>query len=372
MAFLAKKVPKIFPSKTKKGHEDLLSPDQKTKGTSLFRKLAREGGKDFHQDPAPHTPLPTPAAHGQSPIAQALDCHCHSSDDHSSASTLESSPTPTPRETKDPKTLVLPDLPKLAFPSQEGGKTPTTRRITAVPSAMRLGPRPTEEDDLPPPVALVSVPSEFSFPPPPPACGSSEDGGWAVARCLTHAPPRAGEWDDATIESDLEDCSHHDPDKSNREEAAVGSLSQQQERFQREQATAQASAIMKPWIDRAARLALLQNRVCANPPEHSTESDGMKNRTHSPQRIGTQVNFAPLVLQRRRMREAALANLRPRPEGVMSHRQLLASLEEGRSTRTSTAVASKSSNTNSSCEEHEGLAPAPRIVKWHVVRQPCK
>lgn len=65
-----------------------------------------------------------------------------------------------------------------------------------------------------------------------------------------HAPPlTTDDWDESTIESQMDQAETDDSNKS-------ASISEQQQRkrdgFEHGIATAQALAIMKPWIERAA------------------------------------------------------------------------------------------------------------------------
>eukprot|EP00533_Pseudo-nitzschia_delicatissima_P008541 CAMPEP_0116081616 /NCGR_PEP_ID=MMETSP0327-20121206/2293_1 /TAXON_ID=44447 /ORGANISM="Pseudo-nitzschia delicatissima, Strain B596" /LENGTH=372 /DNA_ID=CAMNT_0003572365 /DNA_START=587 /DNA_END=1705 /DNA_ORIENTATION=- len=372
MAFLAKKVPKIFPSKTKKGNDDLLPSRHsynKGKGSSLFRKVAREG------ETGPETQHRTPVTEKKThkvllATGEAFDCCEESnnnnnnnmqnicSDAHSDASTLESSPTPVPRETMDPTMLVLPDLPTLEFPCPNGIHESNNNKATPRPSSLRLAPRPIAHDDSnefpAPPVALISVPMEFQFPPPPTSSRV------VVASCLTHPPPRVGEWDDATIESQelLDDDKEAETDESHLESSSLSLQQQQQQQQQQQRETATTQAIMKPWIERAARLALLQNRACGN----YRETEGPHQ-----QRLLADEGFAPLIRQRRR--EAALLNLR-QEEGY-NPRALLASLEKGQRD-TTTAAAPKPVMDSSKLHSEQSPTHTPRIVRWHVVRQPCK
>jgi len=176
-------------------------------------------------------------------------------ENNSEAATLESAPTtPSPRvDTMHPRLMSLPDL---AFPSdrqehidnpsipvimnmnnrhntnQSGVSSGTTR---SNPSSLRLLPRPLppapieienenekadnnnilrstcgdksqpkHNHDLPPPVASVSIPVGIDFVLPP-AAKKARLGG---------PPPRAGEWDDATLESHPADSrtSHSKPE----------------------------------------------------------------------------------------------------------------------------------------------------------------
>ncbi len=382
MAFLAKNVPKIFPSKSRKGHENILVSNtnqchKKNKTSFLFRNRAREGKKEDGQDPAPQTPSERPQhpAQFQSP---ALNCNCNNSDSHSNDSTLESSPTLTPHETMDPVTLALPDLPNLTFPSEacdhdaRNNNHYTTTTTTnnnnnhrsncgMEKNSRTLAPRPMPvyESDCIPPVALVSVPNYFSFPPQPPASMDLSlplEGG----RYLTHAPRRTGEWDDATIESQIDLVEINDRNKS------TTSMSEQQWRqdgLERDTATAQASAIMKPWIKRAARLALWQK--IANEKLEETNSEQRDANTES---------FANLLyLQRKRTRQATCANLCPGAEElVVNHRALLSSLEiEKNALRRGRTIAIDNEETLND-QEPELWERSPRIVKWHMVRQPYK
>jgi len=376
MAFLAKKVPKIFPSKTKKGNDDLLPSRHsynKGKGSSLFRKFSREGetGLETQQ----HTPVTEKKTHKVLlATGETFDCCGESnnnnnnvqnicSDAHSGASTLESSPTPVPRETMDPTMLVLPDLPTLEFPRPKGHhESNNNNKTTPLLASLRLAPRPIAHDDSnefpAPPVALISVPMEFEFPPPPPPTTSRV----VVASCLTRPPPRAGEWDDATIESQellVDDDDDEAETDQSRPESSSLSQQQQQQQQQRETTTAQASAIMKPWIERAARLALLQNRACGN----YREAEGSYQ-----QRLLADESFAPLIRQRRR--EAALLNLRP--EEGYNPRKLLASLEKGQRDTPRTRTAPKATMDSSKPHSEQSPSHTPRTVRWHVVRQPCK
>lgn len=314
MAFLATKVPKIFPSKSRKGHENHLAP--------------KEGEELRLQSPA-------------------VDCNGNgsSNDSHSNDSTLESSPTLTPREIKDPVTLVLPDLPNLAVPNKNScnnnyhnnasSNNNDNNGIIETNAALRSMPA---HDDFPP-VALVSVPSDFTFPPLPPTNSSP-------VRCLTHAPPRNGEWDDATIESQVEQA-----DTSDDTEPSTSSLSQH-DHNQQDAAVAQASAMMKPWIERAARLALLQTMA--------------NEKLAGERRLQTKANaksFANLVLlQRARTRQATMQQAKD-----TTHRTLLASLEKEQNTAARAALPTPMDDDDD--DDKAGLECAPRIVKWHMVRK---
>ncbi len=362
MAFLAKKVPKIFPSsKTRKGQDDLLSSPRhgKKRGTSVFQKLIREpnsGNKSCEQEQT----LVNKNMHNvqQLHAGEPLDCCGESknknfpcnSDGHSHASTLESSPTPIPRETMDPNMLMLSDLPTLEFPSPKSinksiQESINNNQTTPLPPSLKHVPRPIphENDSPPPPVAIVSFPMEFAFPPPP----SPQKSRIVVANsCLTRPPPRACEWDDATIEShELVDDENAEAD-SHVESSS--SLTQQQET-----ANAQGSIIMKPWIERAARLALLQ---------------------HKANRIISHTNF--VALDRQRHREATL--LKNLPDH--NPRALLASLEKKKQPESTTSkIATKPQKTafgtrssiqdSLSCTE-QNPPQTNRVVKWHVVRKP--
>jgi len=187
-------------------------------------------------------------------------------------STFESSPTPTPnndtRETLETDAMSLPDVPKLNFPShnEEHQQHPTSMHNRSVlnpsrkqgrrqrhsvsdmrssalkPSSssrnrIKYTPKPQflsqyddegeyEEyinrikglDDMPPPVDLVSFSSNQSKPSPV----------FAKTRgCISGPPPLASDWDDETIESHYQDETDE----------------------------------MKPYIDRASKLALLQNKA---------------------------------------------------------------------------------------------------------------
>lgn len=376
MAFLAKKVPKIFPStKTRKGHDDiLLSPRHgKKKGAFLFRRLIREPSPGNQSCEQEQTPINHNNRMQQLDTVEPLDCCGESknqnfpcnSDGHSHASTLESSPTPLPRETMDPNVLVLPDLPTLEFPSPKGITESINENInssnptsTPLPPSLRLVPRPisheTESPSPPPPVALISFPIEFAFPPPP------KSRVVVANSCLTRPPPRACEWDDATIESHelLDSDEDEDDDKAETDNHVESSLTQQQVTT-----NAQASIIMKPWLERAARLALLQNRA---------------NRIIS-HTTTTTTSFAPVDRQRH---PTLLKNL---PDH--NPRALLASLEKKTKspTTTTTRIASKTTMTPSrtasdtnfpmrqqDSSSEEDLPQTNRVVKWHVVRKPYK
>lgn len=378
MTFLAKKVPKIFPSKSRKGHENSLVSNQShniNKTSFLFRNRAREGTKEYGPDPVPQTTpseRPQPPAQLQSP---ALNCNCNNSDSHSNDSTLESSPTLTPRETMDPVTLALPDLPNLTFPSEacdhdarnHNNNHHHHRSNCGMETSSRtLAPRPTTvyESDCIPPVALVSVPNHFSFPHQPPTTSSMDlslrlEGG----RYLTHAPPRAGEWDDATIESQIDP-----PVEIDDRNKSTTSMSEQpaQAALERDTATAQASAIMKPWIQRAARLALLQNIA----------NEKKLQETNREQRDANTEGFANLLfLQRKSTRQATSANLRPGAEEelVVNHRALLSSLENEKNALCfGRTVALDNDEETVNDQEPQVLERSPRIVKWHMVRQPYK
>lgn len=310
MAFLSTKVPKIFPSKSRKGHKN---------------HLATKEAEDIRLE------------------SPAVDCNGNSNDSHSNDSTLESSPTLTPREIKDPVTLVLPDLPNLAVPNKKSCSNTNNdnasstnndnNNIIETNAALRSMPA---HDDFPP-VALVSVPSDFAFPPLPSTNSSP-------VRCLTHAPPRNGEWDDATIESQVEQADTSD----------VTELSQH-DHNQQDAAVAQASAMMKPWIERAARLALLQTMA-------NEKLAGERN-------LQTKANaksFANLVLlQRARTRQATMQQTKD-----TTHRTLLASLEKEQKTTARAALPIPMDNDGDGDDDDKaGLECAPRIVKWHMVRK---
>ena len=354
MAFLAKQVPKIFPSKSRKDHETIQASNGKTKTPFLFRNLTREGKKEDRSVPAPQTPKERPQ-HQEQLQSPALNCNCNSSDSHSNASTLESSPTLTPRETMDSVTLALPDLPNLTFPPKASDPhvhyTATTNDNCVRTLAPRTTPPHKSDSDSGsiPPVALVSVPKEFSFD----LSSSSLLNG--EARCLTHAPPRTGDWDDATIESQI--------DQAETDSQSKSSISEQQQQRKRDElerdvATAQASLIMRPWIEWAARLALLQK--IANE----------KLETNSEQRDANLSLLLQANLQRTRMRHTTRANLRPRPERLaINQRALLSSLEKEKNT-TTTVVAIDNNETRNDHQEPELVEPSPRIVKWHMVREP--
>merc|ERR1712137_1343974 len=223
-------------------------------------------------------------------------------------------------------------------------------------------PMPVYESDCIPPVALVSVPNYFSFPPQPPASMDLSlplEGG----RYLTHAPRRTGEWDDATIESQIDLVEIDDRNKS------TTSMSEQQWRqdgLERDTATAQASAIMKPWIKRAARLALLQNIA----------NEKKLQETNREQRDANTESFANLMfLQRKSTRQATSANLRPGAEEelVVNHRDLLSSLENEKNALCfGRTVALDNDEETVNDQEPKVLERSPRIVKWHMVRQPYK
>ena len=358
MAFLAKQVPKLFPSKSRKGHETIQVSNGKTKTPSLFRNLTREGKKEDRPVPAPQTPKEQPQ-HQEQLQSPALNCNCNSSDSHSNASTLESSPTLTPRETMDPVTLALPDLPNLTFPPK--ASDPHVHHTATINDncVRTLAPRTTPlhksdpDSDSIPPVASVSVPNEFSFD------LSSSSLLRGEARCLTHAPPRTGDWDDATIESQIDQAETDGPSKASISEQQQQQQQQQRKRdeLERDIATAQASLIVRPWIERAARLALLQK--IANE----------KLETNNEQRDANLSSMLQANLKRTRMRRTTRANLRPRPEGpAINQRALLSSLEKEKNT-TTTVVAMDNNETRNN-QEPELVERSPRIVKWHMVREP--
>lgn len=526
-AFLAKKVPKIFPSKKKTNETTptaLSSTRRKTEKVtaSLFRRLSgntnrkaaactpnASATKDLTLAHAAATRTPTSAmdidrameptkehalascdcanqqqhqqqqqhetkhyaVHCNKPLTSSKgDCCCNSSS-HSDASTLESSPTSTPRETMDPALLSFPDLPKLAFPSSPGkeegdGRVLATAPNTSIPPSLRLVPRRAtapstpnqaelhhhdhqqqqqqqqdgeisydcdDEDEhdetdgfLPPPLTHVSIPMELEFVLPPPSPVAKTKG------YLWGPPPRTGEWDDATIESQPLDDHHpqeeeHENNDTRREATATATsqdadsaLALQQ---QREKAAAQASALMKPWIERAARLALLQNRACGNPTHNNHNHTILNSDDKSPEedarrKVGPasegttneaaaaepkpmqpldaqDERVTPLLLRRTRQqqREAALqqCGLRPRLESnlLYHNRALLASLEQQRRRRREatananvnananlrpTTCSASSSSSSSSFTQEKQREPrlAPRIVKWHVVRHPSQ
>ena len=404
--------------------------DHKGKGIPLFRKIVRENQQQ--QEVEEEEVLRTPVTHHrrhqpQTPVADTADCHNNNNtygnsnsnssiDGHnSSASTIDSSPTLTPREPMDrPTLLVLPDLfdPNFPSPHQEGQtKSIENTNNNNIPFSPRLAPR--QAADRPPPVAHVSVPAKFFFLLP------ASEGLDSSPNRILRPPPRAGEWDDATIESRILQDNNDDDDNNNNNnndddnnsnnndddddpEAAeteteldqarklrTQSRQQFQQQLQREKAAAQASAIMKPWIERATRLALLQNRVCGNlqetdasgtrtpVPQQKHDRSNNKNNNYnnssssnsSTQGIG---NGAPLLFQRQR-KTALAVNFRPRPEGGLHHnRALLASLEKGRDPKTKTASieagAAVVCNANAKTQQEQQQRSAPRIVKWHMVR----
>ena len=257
----------------------------------------------------------------------------------------------------DPVAIVLPDLPNLAVPekntcSNNGSSNNASSNCNAVPTSLALAPRPVSaHDDLPPPVALVSVPSDFSFPP---SINASP------ARCLTHAPPRSGEWDDATIESQVEQ-----PDTSDDQDCDPDCDQDPSSHDHKDVAAAQASAIMKPWIERAARLALLQKMA------NERLAAGEKNL-----QTGTKTeSFANLVLLQRTRATGRVT--RPAKVRNANHRTLLASLEQEQNPtkaelsqhRTIPMHDNTNTNTNTNDDDKADLECAPRIVKWHMVRK---
>jgi len=372
-------------------------------------------------------------------------------ENNSEAATLESAPTtPSPRvDTMHPRLMSLPDL---AFPSdrqehidnpsipmimnmnnhhntnQSGVSSGTTR---SNPSSLRLLPRPlppapieienekadnnnilrsTCDDivtsqpkhnhDLPPPVASVSIPvgmyGHFVLPPTP-----------KMTRAyLSSPPPRAGEWDDATLEShpaepeeqeDDDDYGNYELDnaydydttyetrianqmrRSNNNSSAsctfshqaaatiasptkstLLSLSEQQQQEKRDKATAQAMATMKPWIERAALLALLQTRASSHREQERRNQRGSSNIRRSQAAI-----------------EVATPSPRFRQREIGRNRALLASLEplERRQHQgqdyseavTATATAKISLGINERQQLQQQHSPPPRIVKWHIV-----
>jgi len=195
----------------------------------------------------------------------ACDCHDAGSEEDS---TLETSPTPVPRETKDPTLLLsVPDLPELSFPDRT--KDNASNQPDGVPAAAaeavtpkQLLPRPLKFAKTPdssssccdgdgeedrearrsattPPVAHVEVPvahQPFALAPLLPDLGG---------RFTDRPPPRAGEWDDNTLESHPIHQQEEDEDETMHSEAD-------------DDADYEAVVKMKPLIERAARMALLQ------------------------------------------------------------------------------------------------------------------
>lgn len=191
-------------------------------------------------------------------------------------------------------------------------------------------------EDLPPPVTVVCVPEghcPFVSVLPPRSPKTKTRG------CLSGPPPRAlalgtalpCEWDDATIESECE------RESSTATTTITITARVSSEERERDKATAiaavEAAAKIKPWIERAARLALLQNKACSSMDQQEEQKQ-----------------------QRQRQRRFVAPRIR---RGA-----LLASLEQGR-----TANTRATSNRGTTEEQQPRPCPPPsRIVKWHVVR----
>jgi hypothetical protein len=492
MAFLSKKVSKIFPSSKGGNCQDdpspVSRPSQHHKGNgrviAIFRKLSPEASKPKTSDVAStkggsrsgifsvtrkqsmancqqqqpqESPSTTQKKHGTQLITKGdtFDrSEYYDYENNSDAATLESSPTtPRPRDdTVDPRLMSLPDLPELAFPSnqqdsmytpsipmmmnhhntnQSGGSSGTTR---SNPSSLRLLPRPlppvpiekendkvdnnnnvlrnsccdnsrTKHDhDLPPPVVSVSIPVGMGPFVLPPTTNANK-----TRACLSGPPPRAGEWDDATLESHPPEKDEQEDDDdygfdydttyetrianhrrnsstcSNSTQAATTptkspsylesspswdrlSLSeqqhQQQQQEKRDKATAQAMATMKPWIERAALLALLQTRASS----HSERERDPSRRNHRNSGIVGQRNNI-------RRNQAAFEDAAPSPRfrqrEIGRNRALLASLEplerqQGQD-YSEEATAKVSSGTNERQQLQQQHPRPPRIVKWYIV-----
>jgi len=348
--------------------------------------------------------------------------HCET---HSEAATIESSPTPTPRETMDVAVLSLPDLPKLAFPSSQAAgsgnnSNNSNSNVNSTPpppttpnnnfntshnhntSPPRLLPRPRTLDSppqqqqqqqqtannnhcnldcnqngdhdseneqhptLPPPVALVSFPNcpELVLPPPSPVS--------KTRGCLSGPPPRATDWDDATIESSCngngnEDCKEHEHPHPHPTAATTA---------HKHETAARAAATMKPWIERAARLALLQNKACClDRNQQQSLQQSQQYESSATTTVGLQPRLSLAMKQRREKgqqqhlhQRALLAALEreERSQLLRSRDPFVVGAEQPRSSQSPR----QQSQQQLQQQGEQVQVQSPRIVKWHVVRHP--
>jgi len=275
--------------------------------------------------------------------------------------------------------LSLPDISKLSFPPHHDAAGPKNSNASNDPSSPGLLPRPllpvlgSDEAKLNlyfashpesydsrndtrdgddncgsridlPPVDFVCVPVDFVLSPLSPMAKTKG--------CLRGPPPRASEWDDTTIESQIRPSKEEDNDNCNDDVAnnldledspaetttrssdesspqKFSSVEQHQPQ-QRDEATTEATvpatvpatATTKHWIERAARHAERQRRRRSLAPRGKS--------------------FVSAAA-------AAPIRVRARPREGHHQRALLASLEQERAAK------------------RASLLP-PRTVKWHVVR----
>jgi hypothetical protein len=203
--------------------------------------------------------------------------------------------------------------------------------------------------------------------------------------CTRGPPPRAGEWDDATLEShptepeeqeEDDDYGSYDFDDACDYETRIATLTRrsnsascifarqaaativaptkqsllslsEQQQAKRDKASAQAVATMKPWIERAALLALLQTRASSHPEKERRNQRGSNNTRRS-----------------RAAFEVAPPSPRFRQREIGRKRALLASLEplERRQHQGQDSTAKIKEQLQQ--QQH---SPPPRIVKWHIV-----